>query len=177
MQTYRCAACAGVLHFDNLRCGCGQQIALDPTREALVSLDVPCANREVIGCNWTGPPKNCLRHACAMTDVPPGTAVDESRTPRARAAMSAHLMHLADLTGCMAAALGPETATPPADAHAQTDAVALTATGMALAVNHANRSLEIPDPNPVLSDTVREKLSFTHHWLRQPLRAAQGEPA
>ncbi|WP_375257511.1 putative zinc-binding metallopeptidase [Citreimonas sp.] len=326
MQTYRCAACAGVLYFDNLECGCGQQIAYDPVRDVLVPLDVPCANRDAIGCNWTGPAGGGLCLSCAMTDVHPDTSVDANRLMWARAEgakrwalanlmrwgwfrgddpqprfhllseqtgagaenvtmghadglitinvteashptriarrealseryrtmighfrheiahflftvlardpaflaafrnlfgderqdyaaalqahyeggprdpgpdyitfyagahphedwaeTSAHLMHLTDLTDSVAAAgLRHHDVTPPADAYAETDAVGLinTATALALAINHVNRSLEIPDLYPfVLTDTVRDKLSFTHHWLRHPLRAAQGKTA
>nr|WP_089880495.1 putative zinc-binding metallopeptidase [Citreimonas salinaria]SDY11384.1 hypothetical protein SAMN05444340_103274 [Citreimonas salinaria] len=328
MQTYRCAACAGVLYFDNIQCGCGQQIAYDPARDALVALDVPCANRETIGCNWAGPSGGGLCHACAMTDVHPDTSVDENRVLWARAEAAkrwvlanlmrwgwfapgaagprphfrllsehtgagietvtmghadgvitinvteashptriarrealaeryrtmighfrheiahflftllarnaaftvafralfgderrdydaalqqhyadgpsdpgstfitayaaahphedwaetaAHLMHLTDLTDSVSAAgLRLDGHKLPPDAYAEPDANALvtTATGLALAINHVNRSLEIPDLYPfVLTDAVRDKLSFTHHWLRQPVRAAQGEPA
>ena len=84
----------------------------------------------------------------------------------------AHLLHLVDLTDSVAAA-GLTTDAGPApgyDAYAEHDAEALTtlAAHVALAVNHVNRALDLPDLYPfVLSPAVRKKLGFAHGHLRR----------
>lgn len=84
----------------------------------------------------------------------------------------AHLLHLVDLTDSVAAAgLAMADGPPPGyDAYAEADAVALVtrAAGIALAVNHVNRALDLPDLYPfVLTPGVREKLAFAHRALRR----------
>lgn len=69
---------------------------------------------------------------------------------------------------------------PPAeyDAYAESDsgAVVTLATEVALAVNHVNRAMDLPDLYPfVLTPAVRQKLYFVHYHLRQP--PAQGTAA
>lgn len=83
----------------------------------------------------------------------------------------AHLLHLVDLTDSVAAVGLSTTQGPPrgydAYAEADSDAVVTLAAEVALAVNHVNRSLDLPDLYPfVLTDPVRAKLDFAHGHLR-----------
>ena len=84
----------------------------------------------------------------------------------------AHLLHLVDLTDSVAAAGLTTPKSPPEgyDAYAEADsgAVVSLATEVALAVNHVNRAMDLPDLYPfVLTPAVREKLDFVHHHLRR----------
>jgi len=85
---------------------------------------------------------------------------------------AAHAMHLTDLVDSLAAtglAL-PEGPQPGYDPYAESDTERLVslAVDVALAVNHVNRSLDLPDLYPfVLSPQVRTKLAFAHRWLKR----------
>jgi hypothetical protein len=84
----------------------------------------------------------------------------------------AHLLHLVDLTDSVAAAHLSTPQGPAAgyDAYAEPDADALVtlAAEVALAVNHVNRAMDLPDLYPfVLTPAVREKLDFVHGHLRR----------
>ena len=76
MKIFTCPTCNGPLYFDNLTCACGTSVSFDPEAEAFEQLDVPCANREQIDCNWhaeAGPGTYC--RACAMTEIVPDSLV------------------------------------------------------------------------------------------------------
>lgn len=88
----------------------------------------------------------------------------------------AHLLHLVDLTDSVAAVGLATPKGPPAGYDAYTepdsDAVVTLAAEVALAVNHVNRSMDLPDVYPfVLTQAVRDKLDFAHRHLRR-----QGTP-
>lgn len=96
---------------------------------------------------------------------------------------AAHLMHMTDLLDS-ADAVGLRTSKPwpaPFDPYLETNTERRLsyATDMALAVNHVNRALDIPDLYPfVLSQPVRDKLSFAHRWLgRLPASSTSGRAA
>ena len=84
----------------------------------------------------------------------------------------AHLLHLADLLDS-AAAVGlalPGGPPPGYDAYAEEDAERLIvrAVEIAIAANHVNRAMDLPDLYPfVLGAGVRGKLAFAHRWLRR----------
>ena len=70
MQIFRCPSCDRRVYFHNLSCDCGQQLTFDPT-EQVMRKDRPfCANRDEIGCNWTGEFDGLCR-SCNMTEVLP----------------------------------------------------------------------------------------------------------
>ena len=84
---------------------------------------------------------------------------------------TAHLLHLTDLLDSAAAAhvLPPGGPATGYDAYLETDTERLVthAVDTALAVNHVNRALDLPDLYPfVLTDPVRMKLAFVHQELR-----------
>ncbi len=84
----------------------------------------------------------------------------------------AHLLHLVDLTDSVAAAgLSTSEGPPPNyDAYSETDSDALVslASAVALAVNHVNRAMDLPDLYPfVLTPQVREKFDLAHTYLRR----------
>lgn len=85
----------------------------------------------------------------------------------------AHLLHLVDIldsaaaTGLALASAGP----PVPDPYLQEDSGALIPQAMeyALALNHINRSMGLPDLYPfVVNAPAREKLAFVHDWIRLP---------
>jgi hypothetical protein len=89
---------------------------------------------------------------------------------------AAHLLHLTDLTDSFVAAglSAPEVPGQGWDPYAEPDAMRLLHAGaaVAMAVNHVNRSMGLPDLYPfVLSAPAQQKLAFVHDWLR---RGAQG---
>lgn len=89
---------------------------------------------------------------------------------------TAHLLHLVDLLdSASAAGLGLDGKAWPTDAYATEDGHALIshATDAALAINHVNRALDLPDLYPfTLGNVARDKLSFVHRWLRAPFAGA-----
>ena len=82
----------------------------------------------------------------------------------------AHLLHLVDLLDS-AAAVGlalPDGPPPGYDAYAEGDAERMIARAVeiAIAANHVNRAMDLPDLYPfVLGAGVREKLAFAHRHL------------
>ena len=80
MQIFACPVCDGALYFDNLRCGCGAEVAFDLEGQRFLPLAAGCANREAIGCNWQAPPNGALCASCAMTEVVPDLSTDDNRT-------------------------------------------------------------------------------------------------
>ena len=95
MQIFRCPACAGDIHFQNLTCACGQEVRFDPDRQAMRTDGADCANREQIGCNWIAEEGGLCR-SCAMTETVPDLAAGENldlwaRTEAAKRWMLANL--------------------------------------------------------------------------------------
>ena len=79
---------------------------------------------------------------------------------------------MVDLTDSVAAAgLSTSEGPPPNyDAYSETDSDALVslASAVALAVNHVNRAMDLPDLYPfVLTPQVREKFDLAHTYLRR----------
>lgn len=66
---------SGSLWFHNLATADGVPVAYDPQARAFLPMPPFCANREVIGCNWTAPASGALCRACAMTAVIPDSSV------------------------------------------------------------------------------------------------------
>ena len=71
MRLYTCPACGETLHFHNLSCVCGAEVAYDPDADGFVTQFTPCSNRAQIACNWTAEDDLC--RSCAMTAVIPDT--------------------------------------------------------------------------------------------------------
>lgn len=82
----------------------------------------------------------------------------------------AHLLHLVDIIDCAVAAGWTADQAPVGyDPYADFDAERVVTLGAdyAMGVNHINRSIGLGDIYPfVLTDGVRDKLSFVHGWLR-----------
>lgn len=70
MQIFTCPACGGSLHFADLTCACGAEVAFDPVSRAMVPADTPCQNRATAACNWSAPGGG-LCPSCAMTRTIP----------------------------------------------------------------------------------------------------------
>ncbi|MFZ5963210.1 zinc-binding metallopeptidase family protein [Thalassococcus sp. BH17M4-6] len=84
---------------------------------------------------------------------------------------TAHLLHLTDLLDSASAAslVLPGGPAQGIDAYAETDTERLVtqAVETAIAINHVNRALDLPDLYPfVLQPGVRDKLAFVHRHLR-----------
>lgn len=91
---------------------------------------------------------------------------------------TAHLLHLVDLLDSVAASglAGPA---PDFEAYGDIDPdrLVVLAVEMALAVNHVNRAMDVPDLYPfVIRPPVRRKLAFVHHWLTLPSITGPGGP-
>jgi hypothetical protein len=89
----------------------------------------------------------------------------------------AHLLHLTDLADSFSAANldAPDLPMPGWDAYAEPnpDRLVQVAAGLAVALNHVNRSMGLPDLYPfILSAGARRKLSFAHHWLTHGAQTA-----
>jgi len=85
---------------------------------------------------------------------------------------TAHLLHLVDLLDSAAAAGLALPGGPPAGYNAydepDTNRLIRHAVDMAIAINHVNRALELPDLYPfILGAGVRKKLAFIHDHLRR----------
>ncbi|MEC9434388.1 MAG: putative zinc-binding metallopeptidase [Pseudomonadota bacterium] len=82
MRLFACPACGGTVYFRNLACGCGAALAYDPDLPGFVALDAaaPCANREVIGCNWQAEPGGAAGfcRSCAMTETAPDPVLPDA---------------------------------------------------------------------------------------------------
>lgn len=97
MRIFSCPTCEGTLFFENLRCGCGAEVAFDAQAAAFVRAGSPCANREAIACNWAAPEPGALCRSCAMTEVIPqagaqGNAALWARAEAAKRWVLANLM-------------------------------------------------------------------------------------
>ncbi len=79
MKIFQCPACGEALFFENATCSCGAEVGYDPDRADFTTQFVPCANRQVIGCNWIVEAGGTLCRACAMTEVIPDTFHAENR--------------------------------------------------------------------------------------------------
>ncbi len=95
MQVFHCPTCSTPLYFHNLTCTCGQEVAFDPARQAMVSDGRRCDNRGRIGCNWLSEGGRFCR-SCAMTEIVPDLDEPEnlplwSRTELAKRWMLANL--------------------------------------------------------------------------------------
>lgn len=94
MRAFACPRCLSLIFFTNTRClTCSAELAYQPTSSEFVDLDLAtphaqaCANRSMIGCNWTAADDLCS--CCALTrtrpadDDPAGitawTAVEEAK--------------------------------------------------------------------------------------------------
>ncbi len=85
-----------------------------------------------------------------------------------------HVMHLTDIADSFVASglAAPELPSPRWDPYAETDSERLfhIAMGLAMRVNHINRSMGLSDLYPfVLLPSARAKLIFVHDWLRRGL--------
>ncbi|GGG61010.1 hypothetical protein GCM10011415_03810 [Salipiger pallidus] len=78
MQIFTCPNCGASLYFHNTGCVCGEQVSFAPDSQAMVPLRDPCANREIIGCNWLAENGGLCR-SCAMTEVLPDLREDANR--------------------------------------------------------------------------------------------------
>ncbi len=78
MRIFQCPVCGEALFFENAACACGARVAYDPERAAFVGQFTPCANREVIGCNWIAEGDGGLCRACAMTEVIPDRSTPQN---------------------------------------------------------------------------------------------------
>ncbi len=85
----------------------------------------------------------------------------------------AHLLHLTDLldsAGAVGMSLPSADPSAAPDAYAEADTAALVsrAVAVAIAVNHVNRALDLPDLYPfVIGPGVGDKLAFIHRRLRR----------
>lgn len=83
VRVFNCPACSARLFFVSRECSCGQRVAYDLEKDAMVPLEMPCGHRETIACNWapsfdasgftsgTG-----LCRSCALTEVVPDLQLD-----------------------------------------------------------------------------------------------------
>ncbi|MCA0960792.1 putative zinc-binding metallopeptidase [Salipiger bermudensis] len=78
MQIFQCPSCGAPLYFHNTSCTCGEQVCFDPDAQRMVPLSEPCANRDLIACNWTADSGELCR-SCAMTEVLPDLREDGNR--------------------------------------------------------------------------------------------------
>lgn len=87
MQHLTCPICGGRVWFQNLSCANGHQLVFDPESGAFAPTGAPCANREVIGCNWLvrdEPPLTGLCRSCAMSGTIPALTVPANQSLLAR---------------------------------------------------------------------------------------------
>jgi hypothetical protein len=78
MQVFASPDQSGALWFDNLVSAAGYPVAYDPVLRRFVSTPPFCANREVIGCNWTATEPGFLCPSCAMTALAPDPTVPDA---------------------------------------------------------------------------------------------------
>ena len=79
MRIFSCPVCGRRLFFGNLACTCGASVAFDPEAASYVPLAAPCANRDLIGCDWVAEQPGGLCRSCIMTEVIPDTFHGENR--------------------------------------------------------------------------------------------------
>ncbi|WP_240453708.1 zinc-binding metallopeptidase family protein [Chachezhania antarctica] len=68
----------GSLFFDNMTSPEGVDVAYDPGSRAFVTDAVFCANRALIGCNWTAPEEGAMCKSCAMTAMSPDPSMPDA---------------------------------------------------------------------------------------------------
>lgn len=73
MKIFKCPHCGVMLSFENLKCGCGAEVAYDFAAGTMVPAQATCGNRDRIGCNWVAAGGGALCASCAMTEVIPDT--------------------------------------------------------------------------------------------------------
>jgi hypothetical protein len=78
MQSFHCPNCAGPVFFDNLSCGCGQNLYFDPEQQRFQSQASPCSNRATLSCNWQAARGQHLCASCALTSVCPDLMVADN---------------------------------------------------------------------------------------------------
>jgi hypothetical protein len=72
MKQFRCPTCRERVLFEHERCRkCGTDLMFNPRQSAMQALSVPCANRTLIGCNWTAGAGGALCACCALTRTIP----------------------------------------------------------------------------------------------------------
>ncbi|MET7402023.1 putative zinc-binding metallopeptidase [Dactylosporangium sp. NPDC005572] len=81
MQPFACGNCSSLTFFGDLTClACGSDLAFDRDGRRLVVLGedavLPCANRELIGCDWAAPAPGALCGSCALTRTRPADGRD-----------------------------------------------------------------------------------------------------
>jgi hypothetical protein len=77
MKRFECPDCAAEVYFENSLClTCGHPIFFDPAAGTFRLGQTPCANREIIGCNWTADEAGRLCPSCARTEVIPDLSVE-----------------------------------------------------------------------------------------------------
>lgn len=76
MQIFSCPHCQQDVFFSNLICACGSQIYFNPDQQRFETDARPCANHDLISCNWKAMQGDTYCRSCAMTKVIPDTFRD-----------------------------------------------------------------------------------------------------
>lgn len=84
VQRFHCPSCRQRVFFDNLFCGCGEQLFYDPASGAMRNDAPPCGNRDLIGCNWAAPGTRLCR-SCTMSETVPALHIGSNQLLLARA--------------------------------------------------------------------------------------------
>lgn len=84
MQVFTGPHGSGRLWFDNLVAADGTPVSYDPLGRRFVNDAPQCANRQVIGCNWTAIEPGALCRSCAMTALVPDGSVAQATANWAR---------------------------------------------------------------------------------------------
>jgi hypothetical protein len=72
MKQFRCPTCRERVLFEHEHCRkCGTDLVFDARQSAMQVLSAPCANRALIGCNWTVGDGDALCACCALTRTIP----------------------------------------------------------------------------------------------------------
>ncbi|WP_101339872.1 putative zinc-binding metallopeptidase [Cereibacter azotoformans] len=83
MQRFSCPSCRQEIFFRNTAClACGAQLRFDPDTgfaDLQEGSGTPCANREVINCNWTAHEGVPLCLSCLHTTVVPDLSIHDNR--------------------------------------------------------------------------------------------------
>lgn len=83
VQPFACGNCHSLTFFGDLHClACGNDLAFDRAAGRQVAREqagadwMPCANREVIGCDWLAPAPGALCGSCGLTRTRPADGRD-----------------------------------------------------------------------------------------------------
>ncbi|GAA4255835.1 zinc-binding metallopeptidase family protein [Dactylosporangium darangshiense] len=84
MQPFACGNCRSLTFFGDLSClACGSDLGFERAAGRLVARDrageaawTPCANRELIGCDWLAPAAGALCGSCGLTRTRPADGQD-----------------------------------------------------------------------------------------------------